>query len=52
MSIDYENRKPVISMKDIKKEFSGVWALSGITFDVYAGEVHCLVVKTAPGSPL
>ena len=49
MSIDYENRKPVISMKDIKKEFSGVWALSGITFDVYAGEVHCLVGENGAG---
>ena len=49
MSIDYENRKPVISMKGIKKEFSGVWALSGITFDVYAGEVHCLVGENGAG---
>lgn len=49
MTIDYENQKPVISMRGIKKEFSGVWALSGITFDVYAGEVHCLVGENGAG---
>ena len=49
MTIDYENGRPVISMRDIKKEFSGVWALSGITFDVYPGEVHCLVGENGAG---
>ncbi|MDY5340414.1 MAG: sugar ABC transporter ATP-binding protein [Intestinimonas sp.] len=49
MTIDYEKSQPVISMCDIKKEFSGVWALSGITFDVYAGEVHCLVGENGAG---
>ena len=49
MTFDYENRKPVIAMRDIKKEFSGVWALSGITFDVYPGEVHCLVGENGAG---
>ena len=49
MTIDYENQKPVISMRGIRKEFSGVWALSGITFDVYAGEVHCLVGENGAG---
>ena len=36
-------------MKDIKKEFSGVWALSGITFEVYPGEIHCLVGENGAG---
>ena len=49
MTIDYGNKRPVISMRDITKEFSGVWALSGITFDVYAGEVHCLVGENGAG---
>lgn len=49
MPTDQENRKPVISMKNITKEFSGVWALSGITFDVCAGEVHCLVGENGAG---
>ena len=26
MPCDYKNTKPIIAMKDIKKEFSGVWA--------------------------
>ena len=47
--MDYGNQRPVISMRDITKEFSGVWALSGITFDVYAGEVHCLVGENGAG---
>lgn len=49
MKFDYENSKPVISMRDIRKEFSGVWALSGITLDVYPGEVHCLVGENGAG---
>ena len=49
MSIDYENNKPVIEMKDIIKEFSGVRALSGITFDLYKGEIHCLVGENGAG---
>ena len=49
MKIDYKNSKPVISMREIRKEFSGVWALSGITLDVYPGEVHCLVGENGAG---
>lgn len=49
MPCDYKNTKPIIAMKDIKKEFSGVWALSGITFEVYPGEIHCLVGENGAG---
>ncbi|MEG0768743.1 MAG: sugar ABC transporter ATP-binding protein [Ruthenibacterium sp.] len=49
MKIDYHNQKPVITMQDITKEFSGVFALSGITFDVWPGEVHCLVGENGAG---
>lgn len=42
-------RRPVILMEDIVKEFPGVRALSGITFDVYPGEVHCLVGENGAG---
>ena len=49
MPCDYKNAKPIIAMKDIKKEFSGVWALSGITFEVYPGEIHCLVGENGAG---
>lgn len=46
--IDYNN-KPVISMKNIVKEFSGVRALSSITLDIYKGEIHCLVGENGAG---
>lgn len=36
-------------MNEIKKEFSGVYALSGITFDLYRGEIHCLVGENGAG---
>lgn len=48
MGIDYSN-KPVLKMNEIKKEFSGVYALSGITFDLYQGEIHCLVGENGAG---
>ena len=35
-----KHAEPVISMQNIEKEFSGVKALNGITFDVYAREIH------------
>ncbi len=49
MSIQYENQKPVIEMNNIVKEFSGVRALSNITFDLYKGEIHCLVGENGAG---
>lgn len=48
MDIDY-NSKPILRMNEIKKEFSGVYALSGITFDLYKGEIHCLVGENGAG---
>lgn len=36
-------------MNEIKKEFSGVYALSGITFELYRGEIHCLVGENGAG---
>ena len=36
-------------MENIIKEFPGVRALSGISFDVYAGEIHCLVGENGAG---
>ena len=49
MAFDYTNKQPVIRMKEIIKEFSGVRALNGITFDVYKGETHCLVGENGAG---
>lgn len=39
----------VISVVDIVKEFPGVKALGGISFDVKAGEIHCLVGENGAG---
>ncbi len=36
-------------MKNIVKHFAGVRALDGITFDLYPGEVHCLVGENGAG---
>jgi ABC-type sugar transport system ATPase subunit len=41
--------KPVIEMRGIVKEFPGVRALSDLSFDVYKGEVHCLVGENGAG---
>ena len=39
----------VISVVDIVKEFPGVKALGGISFDVKSGEIHCLVGENGAG---
>lgn len=49
MAFKYSNKKPFVEMKGVKKEFSGVYALNGITFDVYEGETHCLVGENGAG---
>lgn len=38
-----------IQMNNISKSFSGTHALSDITFDVYHGEIHCLVGENGAG---
>lgn len=40
---------PVIRLEGIVKEFPGVRALQGLTFDLYAGEIHCLVGENGAG---
>src|SRR5688500_2414945 len=39
----------VLSMRQITKHFPGVQALKNVTFDVQAGEVHCLVGENGAG---
>ena len=46
---DASPRLPIIRMENIVKEFRGVRALAGMTFDLYAGEVHCLVGENGAG---
>ena len=42
---------PYLSFRGITMTFPGVKALSDISFDCYRGQIHALMVKTAPGSP-
>lgn len=45
----YSMREAILKVTGIKKEFSGVYALSGISFDLYPGEIHCLVGENGAG---
>lgn len=40
---------PILEMRSIVKEFPGVKALDGVTFDLYAGEFHSLVGENGAG---
>jgi ribose transport system ATP-binding protein len=44
-----ENQEAVLTLRDISKSFSGVQVLNGIQFDLFAGEVHCLVGENGAG---
>ncbi|MGF0540215.1 ATP-binding cassette domain-containing protein [Agrobacterium sp. ES01] len=40
---------PIIHMENIKKQYGNVIALNGVTFDVTAGECHCLLGDNGAG---
>ncbi|MDA8425434.1 MAG: sugar ABC transporter ATP-binding protein [Treponema sp.] len=40
---------PILEMKNITKTFPGVKALSDVSFEVAAGEIHCLVGENGAG---
>lgn len=44
-----DSKHLLIEMKNIVKSFSGIKALSNITFDVEQGEIHCLVGENGAG---
>jgi len=49
MSFTYEGKTPLVEMVHISKSFPGVQALSDITFNLYKGEIHCLVGENGAG---
>ena len=42
-------KTPVLQLQDINKSFSGVHVLHDVSFDLYEGEVHCLVGENGAG---
>ncbi|MEP6985232.1 MAG: sugar ABC transporter ATP-binding protein [Chloroflexota bacterium] len=42
-------RRIILQMQNITKRFPGVVALDDVSFDVYAGEVHCLMGENGAG---
>ncbi len=49
MTTSNETKSPILEMKNITKEFPGVKALDGVTFDLFAGEFHSLVGENGAG---
>lgn len=43
------DQRPLISVRDIIKEFPGVRALDSISFNLFPGEIHCLVGENGAG---
>src|SRR6201990_406249 len=41
--------EPVLVVRDIVKTYGGVTALDGVSFDIRAGEVHCLAGENGCG---
>ena len=41
---------PSIEMRNIRKTFGPIRALSNVSFSAYAGEVHALMEKTEPAN--
>lgn len=43
------NNEPLLSIKNVSKEFPGVRALTNVSLDVYPGEVHVLIGENGAG---
>ena len=47
--MDYENAKPILEVKGVAKNYTGVTVLSDVDFDLYPGEIHALVGENGAG---
>lgn len=44
-----EKSEPLLRIKGVHKRFTGVYALRGVDFEVYAGEIHALLGENGAG---
>jgi len=44
-----DDKQKILTLNHITKDFPGTRALDDVTFDLYAGEVHCLVGENGAG---
>ena len=40
---------PLLSLRNIRKQYPGVLALNDVSFDLFSGEIHCLVGENGAG---
>ena len=48
-SPDGGHKQPIARLAGVEKTYPGVRALKGVDFDVFAGEIHCLVGENGAG---
>ena len=49
MENNLSEKEKILDVKNLSKEFPGVKALTDFNFDLYKGEVHCLIGENGAG---